>query len=253
MAIEKTRKKQQETVEVELNNVGLLYRLVAEHQRTIKGRLLGMRRDPAVSDFWALREVTLRFKKGEVVGVAGSNGAGKSTLLKLIAGSIEPTEGSVRTIGELSPLLELGSLMNGYLTGRENARLFGAANRIPLKEFEEGIERIKDFAELGPFFEVPVKTYSSGMLARLAFAIATEVRPDILLLDEVLSVGDENFQRKSYFRMMKLIEKGSLVIIVSHNAAQLENLCSRVVGLKGGRVVSDGPPGRSLAELRKAG
>src|SRR5206468_1879704 len=146
----------------------------------------------------------------EILGILGRNGSGKSTLLRVIAGVLPPSEGGVTTHGEIRPLLDITGGLNGEMTGRENAFLFGAINRIPRLQMKELIPQIIEFSELGLFFDSPVKTYSSGMMARLAFSLATRLNPDILLVDEVLSVGDEAFQKRSYFRMMKLIERGSL-------------------------------------------
>jgi lipopolysaccharide transport system ATP-binding protein len=168
-----------------------------------------------------------------------------------MAGLFDPAEGSIESHGKILPLLDLLSPLNGELTGRQNAYLFGALHRVPRKDIDEMIPAILDFAEIGAFFDAPVKTYSAGMMARLAFSVATRIRPDILLIDEVLSVGDEYFQKKSYFRMLKLVEKGTLVVIVSHNLDAIQSLCQRVVLLEGGRIVQDGPPSKVVAAYRQ--
>jgi lipopolysaccharide transport system ATP-binding protein len=238
---------------VRLEDVGVRYRLLTERDLTLKGRILSALASHAAqrSEFWALRNVSLEVTHGEVVGIIGPNGSGKSTLLRVIARILEPTEGRLQLQGEVQPLLDLMSTLNPNLTGRENAFAFGALNRIPRAKVSELMPNVIDFAELGPFFDVPVKTYSSGMVARLAFALATQTRPDVLLIDEVLAVGDEHFSRKSYFRMLKLIERGSLVMIVSHNLALIEQLCTRVVFLSGGHVVADGAPAGVVTRYRQ--
>lgn len=242
-----------EPVFVRLESVGVKYRLLTERERTIKGRILGAlsRRPRLEYEFWALREISFEARQGDVVGIIGANGSGKSTLLRVIARIIYPTEGQVLSRGEIRPLLDLASTINGNLTGRQNAFLYAALNRIPRAQMEEWIPAIRDFAELGPFFDVPVRMYSSGMLARLSFALATQIRPDVLLIDEALSAGDEHFQRKSYFRMMKLIERGSLVMIVSHNLPFIEQVCTRAMLLSEGRLVADGRPGEIVSKYRR--
>lgn len=238
---------------VQLEGVGLKYRLLSERDRTLKGRILGAFSGQGGLDceFWALRNVNCEIRHGEVVGIIGPNGSGKSTLLRVIARILHPTEGRVLSRGEIRPLLDLASTMNGNLTGRQNAFLYAALNRIPRAQMLELIPGIMDFAELGSFFDVPVSMYSSGMLARLSFALATQKRSDILLIDEVLAVGDEQFQRKSYFRMMKLIERGSLVVIVSHNLPFVEQVCTRAILLSSGRIVADGRPSEVVAKYKR--
>lgn len=237
---------------IHLEGVSVRYRLLTDSDRTLKGRIMnGLAGRPGGGrEFWALKGVNFAAGSGEVIGIVGANGSGKSTLLRVIAGIIDPAEGNVAVSGEVRPLLDIGSTLNPELSGRENAYLFAAINRIPRSRMEELIPRISEYAELGPFFEVPVKTYSSGMLGRLSFALATQTWPDVLLVDEVLSVGDEHFQRKSYFRMMKLIEKGGLVIVVSHNLAFIEQVCTRSIFLAGGKIVGDGRPAQIIAQYR---
>jgi lipopolysaccharide transport system ATP-binding protein len=239
---------------VQLQNAGLRYRILTQEQATLKGRVLDLFGSSRVakSEFWALRNVNLELNHGEVVGLIGPNGSGKSTLLRLIARIIEPTEGTIRVQGRIGALLDISSTLNGDLTGRQNVHLFGALQRIPKPEIERMIPRIIEFAEIGPFFDVPMKTYSSGMAARVAFAMATMIQPDVLLVDEVLAVGDERFQQRSFFRMKKLIERGGLVVIVTHNMGFLDQFCSRVIQLEGGKLVDDGKPSSVIgAYLRK--
>ena len=239
---------------VRLSDVGVEYRLLTERQTTIKGRIMGVfsAGPPAGCQFWALRNISLTVQQSEIVGIIGSNGSGKSTLLRVMAGILPPTEGHAEVLGSIRPLLDLGSTMNGNLTGRQNSRLYAALNRIPRDQAEEMIPKVMEFSELGAFFDVPVRMYSSGMVARLSFGLATQTRPDVLLIDEVLSVGDEHFQRKSYFRMMKLIEKGSLVVIVSHNLQFVEQTCTRAILVSGGAVTADGHPSEIVAKYKSS-
>jgi ABC-type polysaccharide/polyol phosphate transport system ATPase subunit len=234
-----------------VENAGVEYTLLLEEQRTLKGRLLsavGSR--PQSARFWALRNVSLDISSGEVVGVIGRNGSGKSTLLKVMSRVIRPTEGSVSVAGNLHPMLEIGAAMNGELTGRENVMLNGALMRLDREQVRELMPAIHSFSELGTFFDLPVKTYSSGMQSRLAFSMATQISPEILIIDEVLSVGDEHFQRKCYARMRKLIEAGSIVVLVTHTTATIEQLCTRAIYLKHGQLIADGPAREITAQYR---
>ncbi|MGI8990458.1 MAG: ABC transporter ATP-binding protein [Bryobacteraceae bacterium] len=238
---------------VQLSGVGVRYRLMTERDRTLKGRVLSaLSSGRTVStEFWALRGVDLEFEKGQVVGILGTNGSGKSTLLRVISGIIQPAEGTVQTHGRISPILELAGTLHPDLNGRENAILYGSLHKISKDRMQEALPRVIEFSELGAFFEVPLKAYSSGMIARLAFALATQFKPEILLVDEALSVGDEHFQKKSYFRMRKLIEDGNLVIITSHNSALLEQICNRMILISKGAVVGDGAPSKVVAQYRR--
>jgi ABC-2 type transport system ATP-binding protein len=238
---------------VDVSGVGVRYRLLTERARTLKGRVLAAISgwEAAGSEFWALRGVDFQARSGQVVGIVGSNGSGKSTLLRVIARVIQPSEGTVKCVGKVTPVLDLTSTLNPEFSGRENAYTFGALHGVPRQQVEQWIPALAEFTELGPFFEVPIKAYSSGMAARLAFGLSTQLNPEILLLDEVLSVGDEHFQRKSYFRVRKLIERGNLVIIVSHSMPLLEQVCTRMVLLHGGRIACDGPVDRVIAEYRR--
>jgi ABC-type polysaccharide/polyol phosphate transport system ATPase subunit len=237
---------------IALTGVGVEYLLLGQDQRTLKGRVLNLfgSEDPAAR-FWALRNISVRIGRGEIVGVIGKNGSGKSTLLRVMAGVIEPTEGTVSVVGRVNPLLELGAAINPELTGRENTYLYGAILKKSRQEMDELIPRIVEFAELGPFFDVPVKCYSSGMQGRLAFAISTQIRPEILLVDEVLAVGDEQFQKKSFFRIQKLIESGSIVVLVSHNSEVIRRFCNRVIYLSQGQIVEDGKTTSVLARYQQ--
>lgn len=188
------------------------------------------------SEFWALQEVSLSVKRGEVLGIVGHNGAGKSTLLKVISGILKPTQGSVICGGNIVPMLELGSGFDMDLTGRENIFLNGAVLGYSEEFLKSRQEEIIAFSELGQFIDIPIRNYSSGMLARLAFSIATEVKPEILIVDEVLSVGDADFQEKSRGRMMELMSGGTTVLFVSHNLSQIREMCDRVLWLEHGQV-----------------
>ncbi len=222
--------------------------------RTLRQRLaLGwqMRSKP----FVALDACSLAIEESEVVGLVGRNGAGKSTLLRVLAGIIVPQEGTVTgdPSRRLIPLLELGIGFHSELTGRENCLLSGALFGQRPKEIAARVSAIADFAEIEPFLDQPVKTYSSGMYARLAFSLATELAPDILLLDEVLGVGDQFFVRKSMARMQRLVRSGITVVLVSHNLDFLVAQCDRLVWLEAGRIQMDGRPEEVAAAYRASG
>ena len=186
------------------------------------------------TEYTALSDVSFDVYQGEVIGIIGRNGAGKSTILKIISGILKPTKGSVEVRGNIVPMLELGSGFDMDLTGRENILLNGAILGYDEAFLREQSKKICLFSELGPFIDVPIRTYSSGMLARLAFSIATEVKPEILIVDEILSVGDEAFQEKSRARMQELMSGGTTVLFVSHNTSQIREMCDRVLWLDGG-------------------
>ena len=187
-------------------------------------------------DFTALDHVTFSVHRGETLGLIGHNGAGKSTMLKVISGILKPTEGSVKTAGNVVPMLELGSGFDFDLTGRENIFLNGAILGYSEEYLKEKYDEIVDFSELGRFIDVPIRNYSSGMLARLAFSVASVVVPEILIVDEILAVGDAGFQEKSRTRMMELMGGGTTVLFVSHSLAQIREMCKRVVWLEQGHV-----------------
>jgi ABC-2 type transport system ATP-binding protein/lipopolysaccharide transport system ATP-binding protein len=187
-------------------------------------------------DFTALDHVSFKVKKGETLGLIGHNGAGKSTMLKVISGILKPTEGSVTSRGNIVPMLELGSGFDFDLTGRENIFLNGAILGYTEEFLRAKYDDIVAFSELGEFIEVPIRNYSSGMLARLAFSVASMVEPEILIVDEILSVGDADFQAKSRARMMELMGGGTTVLFVSHSLEQIREMCNRVVWLEHGQV-----------------
>ena len=191
--------------------------------------------------FWALSDVSFEVKKGEVLGFVGTNGAGKSTLLKIIAGVMKPTKGTVEIGGNICPMIELGAGFDMDLTARENIFLNGAVLGYSKEFIEEKFDEIVDFSELHDFLNVPVRNFSSGMVARLAFSIATVVDPEILIVDEILSVGDIAFQDKSQKKMRSMIGGGTTVLFVSHSIAQIKDLCDRVVWLEHGQTQEIGP------------
>lgn len=192
------------------------------------------------NEFWALKDVSFHVKKGEVVGIIGSNGAGKSTLLKIISGVMKPTEGKVETKGVISPMIELGAGFDSELTARENIYLNGAILGYPKKFIDDKFNEIVEFSELRDFLDVPIKNFSSGMVAKLAFSICTIVNPEILIVDEILSVGDIKFQEKSKNKMMEMINGGTTVLFVSHSLEQIKELCTKVVWIDHGQVVEVG-------------
>lgn len=199
-----------------------------------------IRHDYHVTEFWADRDVSFTLERGEMLGIIGSNGAGKSTLLKAVSGIMEPTRGSIHREGTIAALLELGSGFDGDLTVRENAYLRGAMLGYTRKFMDETYEAIIDFAELREFEDRPFKQLSSGMKSRLAFSIASLVEPDILILDEVLSVGDGAFRKKSEAKMREIISGGATTILVSHSLPQVRELCDKVLWLHKGRQIAFG-------------
>lgn len=192
------------------------------------------------NDFWALNDVSFDIKRGEVVGLIGSNGAGKSTMLKVVAGVLKPTKGKMETYGNICPMIELGAGFDMDLTARENIFLNGAVMGYSKKFIEDKFDEIVEFSELKDFLEVPVRNFSSGMVARLAFSVATVVEPEILIVDEILSVGDMAFQAKSEEKMLSMINGGTTVLYVSHSIDSIKKLCNRVVWLDHGNMVKIG-------------
>jgi ABC-type polysaccharide/polyol phosphate transport system ATPase subunit len=238
---------------IRLEDVGVRYRVPSERVLTFKEYMI--RRFQGLitmRDFWALHHVNLHIRSGELIGLIGPNGAGKSTLLKLIARVMRPTSGRILVKGKVAPLLEFGAGFHPDLTGRENIFLNGALLGFKNDEMQEKFDRIVDFAELWDFIDVPQRNYSSGMTARLGFAIATDVEPDILLLDEVLSVGDEAFQRKSLSRMLNFREMGATIILVSHNLDTILGMCQRTVWLDQGQVKEHGETGDVVESYRSS-
>jgi ABC-2 type transport system ATP-binding protein len=220
-----------------------------ERATSFKERVI--RRRALTQDFYALRDISLEIKQGGTVGLIGANGAGKSTLLKVLAGILRPSQGTVETRGRIASLLELGAGFNGELTGRENVYLNASLLGMSHRETDRVFDSIVNFAELEEFIDNPVKHYSSGMYVRLGFAVAVHVDPDVLLVDEVLAVGDEHFARKCLDKIAEFQDDGRTILFVSHGLDVVERICSRGVVLDHGRVVFDGDPYFATGELRK--
>ena len=228
---------------IEVDHVSMRFNLGIEKGFSLKQWFvdaLSGKKKPPKQDFWALSDVDFTVKKGEVVGFLGSNGAGKSTLLKIVAGVMKPTKGEVRAFGNICPMIELGAGFDPQLTARENIYLNGAIMGYSKELIDAKFQEIVDFSELHDFLEVPVQNFSSGMVARLAFSVATIVEPEILIVDEILSVGDIAFQAKSMDKMLSMIGGGTTVLFVSHSVEQIKKMCDTVVWLDHGKVVKIG-------------
>lgn len=240
---------------IKINNVSMRFNLGIEKNFSLKLFFINMfkwkKEKKEKKEFWALKDVNLEVKKGEVVGFIGSNGAGKSTLLKVVAGVMKPTKGSVEKYGNICPMIELGAGFDMDLTARENIYLNGAILGYSREFIDQKFEEIVEFSELRDFLDVPVRNFSSGMVARLAFSVATIVDPEILIVDEILSVGDIAFQQKSENKMRSMIEGGTTVLFVSHSLAQIEKLCDRVVWLENGTVKKIGEPKQICEEYKQ--
>ena len=227
--------------EIRIRDAGVSYRLYREKVSTLKEAVVNRFRHLRSSEtFWALRRVTLSIEPGESIALVGHNGSGKSTLLKTIAGVLMPSEGEVLVQGRISPMIELGAGFDPELSGRDNIFLNGALLGFSRKQMEGKFDRIVAFSELGDFIDMPVKNYSSGMYARLGFAIAQDVEPDILIVDEVLAVGDERFQEKCKARIRDFRTAGVTFCFVSHNYEAARELCPRAAVLHHGRLAFDG-------------
>lgn len=225
---------------VEARAVGKCYSTYSGHVARF-GRWFGLRARP-VHQFWAVRDVSLALRRGEGIALIGQNGAGKSTVLKLVTGIVRPSTGTVSIAGRVGAILELGLGFNPDLTGRQNAYVAGGLMGFSTGELDALMAAITDFAELGEFFDQPLRIYSSGMQARLAFAVATAERPDVLVIDEILSVGDTYFQHKSFDRIRRFREQGTALLLVTHGLADVRALCDRVMLLERGVVIKEGLP-----------
>jgi ABC-type polysaccharide/polyol phosphate transport system ATPase subunit len=236
---------------IRLRNVSRRFRILHERNATLKETILRRRRSN-FTELWALRDVDLDIEPGEAVGVIGANGSGKSTLLKLVAGILPPQGGTVEVGGTVASMLELGAGFHPDFTARENIYMNAAIYGLSEKTVDERFDSIVAFSELEDFIDMPVKTFSSGMHMRLAFAVAAHVQPDVLLLDEVLAVGDEAFQRKCMARIFDYLRGGGTLLFVSHDATAVEQVCSRVIELEGGLITADGRPADVLPHYRRS-
>lgn len=232
-------------LDLELSGVSKRYRIQKEVTQTgLKARLHRMFARP--DEFWAVRDLSFQVPTGQALGIIGHNGAGKSTLLKLLSGITAPSSGEMRICGRLSALLEVGSGFHPELTGRENIFLSGSILGMKRREIHAKLERIIDFAEIRQFIDVPVKRYSSGMYVRLGFSIAAHLEPEILLLDEVLAVGDASFQSKCKERILTLKSEGRTIVFISHDLQAVQEVCDRVMVMQRGKIIFDGEPYRAI-------
>lgn len=238
------------TAAIRLEGVGKRFRLGTEP--TLAGRVRRTRGGEGTRDLWALREVDLQVAEGETVGVIGRNGSGKTTLLRLLSGVSAPTEGRLRVTGSIAPLIGVGVGFHPEMTGRENVHVNGRLLGLSAAQVRERFDAIVDFSEIASFLDTPVKFYSSGMFLRLAFAVAVHVRPRVLLVDEVLAVGDLAFQLKCVERMREVQQEGTTVVVVTHNLQLLDRLAPRGVVLQRGRVAYDGPVDGALSAYHRA-
>ena len=226
---------------IEVDNVSMKFNLSREKVDSLKDYIFKtIKREIQYNEFWALKTVSFSVEKGDRVGILGLNGAGKSTLLKVISGVFKPTEGHVDKHGKMVPLLELGAGFDPQYTGKENIYLYGAMLGYTKKFIDSKYDEIVEFSELQKFMDVPVKNYSSGMKSRLGFSIATVVEPKILILDEVLSVGDAKFRKKSEKKIMSMFDSGVTVLFVSHSLEQVQRLCNKAMILEKGKLIAYG-------------
>lgn len=240
------------TAMIEVKDVAMRFNMVNDRIASLKEYVIALLKHRLIYEkFTVFENVNFEIRRGEVVGLIGRNGAGKSTLLKIIAGVLKPTCGEVNVHGNVVPMLELGSGFDMELSGRENIFLNGAILGYSEAFLNEKYWEILDFSELGEFINMPIRNYSSGMLMRLAFSVATVVEPEILIVDEILSVGDEGFQNKSRARMLELMGGGTTVLFVSHSLEQIEEMCGRVIWLEDHKIRRDGPSAEVCAEYRK--
>jgi lipopolysaccharide transport system ATP-binding protein len=251
------------SVSIKASGVSKVYRTYARPFHRLKqsavsriyavGRSLGSaaRAPEYFNEFWALKDVSFEVGAGTCVGILGRNGAGKTTLLEVIAGTVVPTAGEVRARGRIGALLELGSGFSGEFTGRENVFLSAALLGLSRKEIEQKLPMIEDFAEIGDFIDRPVKTYSSGMVLRLAFSVHVALEPSIMIVDEAMAVGDARFQRRCYRRLSEFRSSGGTILFVTHDMALVAQICDRAIALEKGQVFADGPPQRVIREYHR--
>ena len=225
---------------VDVNDVSIMFRLYRENVDNLKEFMIKkIKRQISYDEFWALSNVDFHVQRGEAVALVGKNGSGKSTLLKTIAGVLKPTKGSVEIKGTVAPMIELGAGFDMDLTATENVYLNGAILGYPREMLDENMEKIIEFSELRDFMDVPIKNFSSGMFARLGFAVATIYTPDILIVDEILSVGDWQFQEKCHRRIQEMLEQGTTLLFVSHSMDQVRQVCNRAILLEHGHMIMD--------------
>lgn len=228
-------------VVLKVDDVSMMFNLSKEKVDNLKEHVIKfLKRELHFQEFWALTDVSFELEEGDRLGILGFNGAGKSTLLKTIAGVLKPTKGSVTVDGKIVPLLELGAGFDSQYTGAENIYLYGAVLGYSRDFIREKYDEIVEFSELGEFIDVPLKNYSSGMKSRLGFAIATVMEPEILILDEVLSVGDAKFKKKSEKKIRDMFDKGVTVLFVSHSLEQVKRLCNKAIILEKGKIIASG-------------
>ena len=237
---------------IQLENVSVRYRLPSERIGTLKEYTIRfLQRRLRHRDFWAVHDLSLNVNRGEVFGIVGDNGAGKSTLLKVISKVLRPTTGRVRIYGKIAPLLELGAGFHPELSGRENIFLNGALLGYSHEQMSNVFDEVVDFSELSQFIDAPIRTYSSGMYARLGFAVATAHQPEILIVDEILSVGDEAFQRKCTDRISGFRKNGATVLMVSHNLGLISEMCDRAAWLDHGKLQAEGKADEVIMKYRE--
>ena len=237
---------------ISVDHVSMRFNLSKEKHESLKEYFLALAKGQLQFDeFYALRDVSLKVMPGDFYGLIGLNGSGKSTLLKVISGVYKPSSGTCRVGGTIAPLIELGAGFDMDLTARENIYLNGTVLGFTPKYIDSKFEEIVEFSELRDFLDVPLKNYSSGMVARIAFAIATITKPDILIADEILSVGDFLFQQKCEARMQRLMSGGTTVLLVSHSIEQIERMCNKVAWIEKGRVKMDGPAAEVCAAYKQ--
>ena len=238
---------------IKVDNVSMMFNLSSEKVDSIKEYLIKMfKKEIHFQKFWALNDVSFELEKGDSLGIIGLNGSGKSTLLKIISGILKPTKGKVTTIGSIAPLIELGAGFDPVLSARENIYLNGAILGYSREYMKSKFDDIIKFAELEDFVDSAIKNFSSGMVARLGFAIATMNIPDILIIDEILAVGDYKFQQKSFQRMQEMINSGATVVFVSHSVEQVKQICKKALWLDHGNVVKFGDAQEICAEYMNA-
>jgi len=245
-------------IAIRVSNLSKCYQIYSQPQDRLKQsvytrfqQLVGKAPRQYFREFWALKEVSFEIRKGETVGIIGRNGSGKSTLLQMICGTLNPTSGSIQTNGRIAALLELGSGFNPEFTGRENVYMNASVLGLSNEEIDARFDDIAIFAEIGEFIEQPVKTYSSGMMVRLAFSVAINVDPEILVVDEALSVGDELFQRKCFSRIEAIRASGATILFVSHSGGQIIELCDRAILIDSGEKLTEGLPKKIVGRYQK--